>query len=81
MQLINASARYELLSANHQLIDFHLNRVIKTKFAHNKRKRVLANDTIGEVNEQEESNEKPAPSTRERIPSDLFSDEKSRVNA
>lgn len=29
--LINASARYELLSANQQLIDFHLNRVIKAK--------------------------------------------------
>ena len=29
--LINASARYELLSANQQLIDFHLNRVIKAQ--------------------------------------------------
>ena len=30
LQLINASARFELLSANQQLIDFHLNRVMKT---------------------------------------------------
>ena len=29
LQLINASARFELLSANQQLIDFHLNRVMK----------------------------------------------------
>ena len=32
LQLINASARFELLSANQQLIDFHLNRVMKTMF-------------------------------------------------
>ena len=32
LQLINASARYELLSANQQLIDFHLNRVMKAMF-------------------------------------------------
>ena len=32
LQLINASARYELLSANQQLIDFHLNRVMKSMF-------------------------------------------------
>ena len=32
LQLINASARYELLSANQQLIDFHLNRVLNMKF-------------------------------------------------
>ena len=31
LQLINSSARYELLSANQQLIDFHLNRVLKVK--------------------------------------------------
>lgn len=31
LMLINASARYELLSANQQLIDFHLNRVIKSQ--------------------------------------------------
>ena len=67
LQLINASARYELLSANHQLIDFHLNRVMKAKF---KEKSVvtngaramgrldIANDTIGEVNEQEENNDR-----------------------
>jgi len=28
--LINASARFELLSANQQLIDFHLNRMMNT---------------------------------------------------
>ena len=32
LQLINASARFELLSANQQLLDFHLNRVMKTMF-------------------------------------------------
>ena len=32
LQLINASARFELLSANQQLIDFHLNRVMTTMF-------------------------------------------------
>ena len=32
LQLINASARFELLSANQQLIDFHLNRVMNTMF-------------------------------------------------
>ena len=31
LQLINASARYELLTANQQLIDFHLNRVMQMK--------------------------------------------------
>jgi hypothetical protein len=30
LQLINASARFELLSANQQLIDFHLNRMMNT---------------------------------------------------
>lgn len=28
LQLINASARFELLSANQQLLDFHLNRIV-----------------------------------------------------
>ena len=36
LQLINASARYELLSANQQLIDFHLNRVMKSMFNNKK---------------------------------------------
>ena len=31
LQLINASARYQLLSANQQLLDFHLSRIIKSK--------------------------------------------------
>lgn len=39
LQLINASARFELLSANQQLIDFHLNRVMQSMFKkHEKRK-------------------------------------------
>ena len=32
LQLINASARFELLSANQQLLDFHLNRIVHKKF-------------------------------------------------
>ena len=28
LQLINASARYELVTANQQLLDYHLNRVL-----------------------------------------------------
>jgi hypothetical protein len=32
LQLINASARFELLSANQQLIDFHLERVMRAMF-------------------------------------------------
>lgn len=35
LMLINASARYELITANSMLIDFHLNRVMK---AHSKKK-------------------------------------------
>lgn len=31
LQLINASARYQLLSANKQLIDFHLGRIMNKK--------------------------------------------------
>ena len=31
LQLINASARYQLLSANQQLIDFHLGRIMQGK--------------------------------------------------
>ena len=39
LQLINASARFELLTANQQLIDFHLDRVMKTMFKkHEQRK-------------------------------------------
>mmetsp|Transcript_1603 Transcript_1603/g.2375 ORF Transcript_1603/g.2375 Transcript_1603/m.2375 type:complete len:109 (-) Transcript_1603:689-1015(-) len=46
LQLINASARFELLSANQQLIDFHLNRVMKTMF---KKMDKSANSTGGEA--------------------------------
>lgn len=31
LMLINASARYELITANSMLIDFHLNRVMRTR--------------------------------------------------
>ena len=31
LQLINASARYQLLSANQQLLDFHLSRIMQSK--------------------------------------------------
>lgn len=31
LQLINASARYQLLSANQQLLDFHLSRIMQQK--------------------------------------------------
>lgn len=31
LMLINASARYELITANSMLIDFHLNRVMRGK--------------------------------------------------
>lgn len=69
LQLINASARYELLTANQQLIDFHLNRVMKAKFDS---KKVVKNrigvDTIGEVNENEESNEKLALDLSQNFP-------------
>jgi hypothetical protein len=32
LQLINASARFELISANQQLLDFHLSRIMNKKF-------------------------------------------------
>jgi hypothetical protein len=31
LMLINASARYELITANSMLIDFHLNRVMRAR--------------------------------------------------
>ena len=36
LQLINASARYELLSANQQLLDFHLSRIMNRKYRNKK---------------------------------------------
>lgn len=69
LQLINASARYELLTANQQLIDFHLNRVMKAKFDSKKAtKNRIGVDTIGEVNENEESNEKLALDLSQNFP-------------
>ena len=44
LQLINASARFELLSANQQLLDFHLNRIMNKKF---KKKKTLVADRVG----------------------------------
>ena len=38
LMLINTSARYELIAANDQVIDFHLNRVMKAKVNKNKKK-------------------------------------------
>ena len=53
LQLINASARYQLLSANQQLLDFHLSRIMQSKLKNknqnnNKRK----NQILKESNEQ-----------------------------
>lgn len=47
LQLINASARYELLSANQQLIDFHLNRVMKYTNRGKKRDAVVDDSYTG----------------------------------
>ena len=68
LQLINASARYELLSANQQLIDFHLNRVMNSMFKRKQQNnptnnnnqmqaKNIHNDVIGEVSEAEEQNQ------------------------
>ena len=71
LQIINASARYELLSANAQLIDFHLNRVLKAKFSKKNPKRMaMANETIGEVNEIEER-QSEEPDQAEELESSL----------
>ena len=58
LQLINASARYELLTANQQLIDFHFNRVLLNK---NKKKKGV-NDSITEQAVEE--------SARKEVPTD-----------
>lgn len=42
--MINAFSRYELLTANQLLIDFHFNRVLQNK----KKKHKSVNDTITE---------------------------------
>lgn len=36
LQLINASARMELISANQQLLDFHMNRVLNSNIKNKK---------------------------------------------
>ena len=55
--MINASARYELLHANQQLIEFHLNRICgRARKAKPKR---TDNDTISEKDEDVQSNAKP----------------------
>ena len=53
LQFINASARFELLSANQQLLDFHLNRIMQKKSS--KKVRILQNAgeaTILQKNEE-----------------------------
>jgi len=40
LQLINASARFEFLSANQQLIDFHLDRVMRSRFKKQEKRRL-----------------------------------------
>lgn len=52
LQLINASARYELVTANQQLLDFHLNRVMQVKTKKQKNKTGGVNDTILEQLEE-----------------------------
>ena len=69
LQLINASARFELLSANQQLIDFHLNRVMRSMFKKKDERKEKAGgvnklsnllniekSVIDEVSEAEENN-------------------------
>ena len=58
LQLINASARFELLSANQQLLDFHLNRIVnqkkyKTKMATNINPRAIS-EAVGNESDREE---------------------------
>jgi len=50
LQLINASARFELLSANQQLIDFHLNRVMRSMFKKQDQRKDNLKDKAGGVN-------------------------------
>jgi hypothetical protein len=58
LQLINASARYQLLSANKQLIDFHLGRIM-TKKKRNKKpdppKRVSSSYASTTLREKEQN--------------------------
>ena len=61
LMLINASARYELITANSMLIDFHLNRVMRCKKKQpnspnqvTMRQNDLQNDVIGELPEAED---------------------------
>lgn len=54
LQLINASARYELLSANQQLIDFHLNRVMQAKGKRAKKNKIQDAVIVEQLDESEE---------------------------
>jgi hypothetical protein len=44
LQLINASARYQLLSANQQLLDFHLSRIMQSKLKQKTQKKKILNE-------------------------------------
>ncbi len=74
LQLINASARYELLSANQQLIDFHLNRMMQVKS--NK----IKNINNLKVEQLEQSTEKVAMSARNVVDTQKIDYTKSRGN-
>ena len=63
LQLINVSARYQLIEVNQQLIDFHLNKVMKYQSKKQKKKTpAVVNDNI--VESVEEGNEKIADTAR-----------------
>jgi predicted ATPase len=58
LQLINASARFELLSANQQLLDFHLNRIVnqkkyKTKVSSNTNPRAIS-EAVGNESDRDD---------------------------
>ncbi|CDW71924.1 UNKNOWN [Stylonychia lemnae] len=50
LQLINASARYELLSVNQQLLDFHLNRIVNKKFKGKKNLQINGDKAVHSLN-------------------------------
>ncbi|CDW78642.1 UNKNOWN [Stylonychia lemnae] len=52
LQLINASARFELLSANQQLLDFHLNRIVNKKYQ-NKKSFKAVQGQKGKINQEQ----------------------------
>ena len=60
LQLINASARYQLLSANQQLLDFHLSRIMQQKLRQKNgpltRKQTILKEKIQQQNESNQLN-------------------------